>query len=225
MLAWVYFVGLTLDYYGDAEYMAYIKQNPNGTNDFLEPPGFNFTWDEPLRKFEHKMEYWSSTKQTIFCVAFFLGSAPAASMSYAILPMLVFSLEDMKKHFMAKIKHIIVCGIVLIGFFAMVSFVLTKKAMETEDGASTQESINKVGQVMVLVGAAYISQHVCPDYYSSKLRWIFDTIIPNLLVTLVALMLFPRTINPWYADPERSELERSLIALIGPKVVFFLVVR
>merc|ERR1711871_994271 len=47
--------------------------------------------------------------------------------------------------------------------------------------------------------------------------------IPNLLVTLVALMLFPRTINPWYADPARSELERSLIALIGPKVVFFLV--
>jgi len=93
MLAWVYFVGLTLDYYGDAEYMAYIKQNPNGTNDYLEPPGFNFTWDDSVRKFEHKMEYWSDTKQTIFCVAFWLGSVPASTMSFAILPLIVFAVE------------------------------------------------------------------------------------------------------------------------------------
>ena len=132
---------------------------------------------------------------------------------------------DMKKLFKEKIKHIVACGIILTAFFSVVSFVLTPKAMETEDGANTQESINKVGQVGVLVCAAYIAQHICPDYYSSKLRWVFDTIIPNLLVTLVALMLFPRTINPWYADPSRTEFERSMIALVGPKVVFFLVVR
>ena len=105
MLSWVYFVGLTLDYYGDAEYMAYIKQDPNGTNPHLEPPGFNFTWEDTVRKFEHKKYYWSDTKQFIFCVAFWLGSVPAASMSYAILPNLVYSLEGTCHHLVILPLH------------------------------------------------------------------------------------------------------------------------
>jgi len=223
MMAYIILCGLLLDYYGDSEYMAYKGQGANHTNMHLEPPGYNFTWEESVRKFEYKHVFWSDSHQSKFQAGYFLGSVPGASISFGVLPMLCFGFNTIKNHVREQ-KYAIGAGVVLmVVFFSIMTFVMTPKAMDSEDGAKTSESINKAGQLLVLGCALLICWRTAPKEYSSKIRWCVDCVIPNLVVAVVALILFPRTINPWFADAERTETERSLVALIGPKLVFFFV--
>jgi len=223
MILYIGCVGLLLEYYGDAEYFAYKGQGANQTNTHLEPPGYNFTWEESVRKFEYKKEFWDDDLQTRFQIGYFLGSVPGASISFAILPLLCFGWNVIKQNVQNLKKELAGCFALMIVYFSIMTFVLTPKAFETEDGAKTSESINKAGQLLVLGCALFICAKMCPAEYTSKVRWCVDCIIPNLVVAVVALIIFPRTINPWFADAERTDLERSIVALVGPKLVFFFV--
>lgn len=216
LIGYLILIGLVMDYYGDSEYMAFWKQDPNATNSHLDPPdSYNFTWSEDFRRFEHKKAFWSDEKQSVFCGSYAIGSIVGSVCTSVAFPTLVLRWADVKKGIRTNWKHIVGTTAFFVIFFSVVSFVLTPKAFETEDGAKMQDNVNKLGQVCVFLGAAYIAHRFKPENYPSKLRWIVDSVVPNILVALVALLLFPRTINPWFADPERTELERSLVRTLS----------
>jgi len=176
-----------------------------------------------VRKFEYKMAFYDDSEKTKFLIGYFLAATPGASISFAILPMLCYGWTDIKEKVLANKKYFIASAIFMVIFFVIMTAIFTPNAMETEAKAMTSETVNKLGQLLVLSCALLCTSVTCPKEYTSKFRWCLDCIIPNMLVALVALILFPRTVNPWFADEKRTELERSLLALFGPKLIFFFV--